>query len=80
MNKLTKKSFYSFLALYLISSFIFLTLSAYWFYNSQVAMEKSNNFYKMSHIADVVSSEVIHAQMNHKKFVTTHLLTNTNKL
>ncbi|WP_304545945.1 sensor histidine kinase [Sulfurimonas microaerophilic] len=68
MNKITKKSFYSFLALYLISSFIFLSLTAYWFYTSQVAMEKSTNFYKMNHIADVVSSEIIHAAMNNTKF------------
>jgi len=68
MNKITKKSFYSFLALYLISSFIFLSLAAYWFFNSQVAMEKSNNFYKMNNIADIVSADVIHAHMKHEKF------------
>lgn len=68
MNKITKKSFYSFLALYLISSFIFLSLSAYWFYTSQVTMEKSNNFYKMNHIADLVSSKLIHAAMMHEEF------------
>ncbi|MDH4944282.1 HAMP domain-containing sensor histidine kinase [Sulfurimonas sp. C5] len=72
MNNITKKSFYSFLALYLISSFIFLSLTAYWFYSSQVAMEKNNNFYKMNHIADVVSSEVIHAAMMHEKFHLKH--------
>ena len=68
MNKLTKKSFYSFLALYLVSSFIFLALAAYWFYTSQVAMEKNTNFYKMNHIADLVSAEVIHAQMENRPF------------
>ena len=68
MNKLTKKSFYSFLALYLVSSFIFLALAAYWFYSSQVAMEKNTNFYKMNHIADLVSAEVIHSQMEHRPF------------
>lgn len=72
MNKITKKSFYSFLALYLISSFIFLSLTAYWFYTSQVAMEKSTNFYRMNHIADVVSSGVIHAAMNDEKFELKH--------
>jgi len=68
MNKITKKSFYSFLALYLISSFMFLSLAAYWFYSSQVAMEKNANFYKMNHIADIVSAQVIDADMHHKKF------------
>jgi len=68
MNKITKKSFYSFLALYIISTFGFLFLAAYWFFNSQVAMEKNNNFYKMNHIADVVSSHVIKAQMKKTVF------------
>ena len=68
MNKITKRSFYSFLALYLISSFIFLSLAAYWFFNSQVSMEMSNNFYKMNHIADKVSAEIIHADMKKTVF------------
>ena len=68
MNKITRRSFYSFLALYLISSFVFLTLAAYWFFNSQVAMEKSSNFYKMNSIAEKVSSQVIRAHMNGEKF------------
>jgi len=63
MNKITKRSFYSFLALYLISSFVFLVLAAYWFFTSQVSMEMNNNFYKMTHIADRVSSQVIKAHM-----------------
>lgn len=63
MNKITKRSFYSFLALYLISSFIFLALAAYWFFSSQVSMEMNNNFYKMTHIADKISSKVIKAHM-----------------
>jgi len=67
MNKITKKSFYSFLALYLISSFIFLSLAAYWFFNSQVSMEMSNNFYKMNHIADEVSAQIIHAAMKKER-------------
>jgi two-component system OmpR family sensor kinase len=64
MNKITKKSFYSFLALYLISSFFFLALTAYWFFDAQVAMEKNANYYKMNHIADVVSSNIVHSAMN----------------
>jgi two-component system OmpR family sensor kinase len=68
MNKITKRSFYSFLALYLISSFIFLSIAAYWFFTSQVAMEKSNNFYKMNHTTDLVSSKIIYAHMDHTPF------------
>jgi len=68
MNKITKKSFYSFLLLYLLSSFIFLVLAAYWFFTSQVSMEMNNNFYKMTHIADRVSSKVIKAHMTGTKY------------
>ena len=68
MNKITRRSFYSFLALYLISSFVFLTLAAYWFFNSQVAMEKSSNFYKMNNIAEKVSSKVIRSHMSGEQF------------
>ena len=68
MNKITKKSFYSFLSLYLISSFIFLATAAYWFFSSQLAMEMNNNFYKMNHIADSVSSKIIHAHMSSEHY------------
>ena len=68
MNKITKKSFYSFLALYLISTFTFLFLSAYWFFSSQVSMEKNANYYKMNHIADTESAKIIDAQMHNKAF------------
>ena len=69
MNKITKRSFYSFLALYLISSFIFLALAAYWFFTSQVSMEMNNNFYKMTHIADSVSTKIIKAHMNGDNYI-----------
>jgi len=68
MNNITKKSFYSFLALYLISSFIFLALAAYWFFTSQVSMEMNNNYYRMTQVADKVSSQVIQAAMMHKTY------------
>ncbi|WP_428737505.1 sensor histidine kinase [Sulfurimonas sp.] len=72
MNKITKKSYFSFLALYLVSSFIFLSLAAYWFFNSQVSMELNNNYYKMNHIADSVSSDIIHAAMDKTPFKLQH--------
>ncbi len=68
MNSITKKSFYSFLALYLFSSFIFLSLASYWFYTAQVATEMNANYYKMSHISDSVSSDVISSHMRNKEF------------
>ncbi|MCW8894614.1 HAMP domain-containing sensor histidine kinase [Sulfurimonas sp.] len=63
MNNITKKSFYSFLTLYLLSSFIFLFLASYWFYSSQTSMEMQNNYYKMNNIADRVSAKVIKVHM-----------------
>jgi len=68
MNKITKRSFYSFLTLYLLSSFIFLSLASYWFYSAQVSMEMNSNYYKMSNISNQVSSDVIYAQMMNKEF------------
>ena len=68
MNKITKRSFYSFLTLYLLSSFIFLSFASYWFYNAQVSMEMSSNYYKMSNISNQVSSDVISAEMMNKEF------------
>ena len=68
MNKITKKSFYSFLALYLVSSFVFLAFAAYWFFTSQLSMEMQNNYYKMSHIAQKVGSDIIEAKMMHKTY------------
>ncbi|MBU1217731.1 HAMP domain-containing histidine kinase [bacterium] len=69
MNKLTKKSFYSFLSLYLLSSFIFLSLASYWFYTAQVSMEMNSNYYKMNSIANQVSSDVIRAHMMKEELV-----------
>ena len=68
MNKITKKSFYSFLTLYLVSSFIFLYMAAYWFYTSQKSMEMQNNYYKMNNIADTISADVIYAHMKGTEF------------
>ena len=68
MNKITKKSFYSFLTLYLVSSFIFLFMAAYWFYTSQKSMEMQNNYYKMNNIADTISADVINAHMHGTEF------------
>ena len=68
MNKITKKSFYSFLILYLLSSFIFLIMASYWFYSSQKAMDMQNNYYKMNHISDRISSSVIKAHMMSSEF------------
>jgi two-component system OmpR family sensor kinase len=69
MNNITKKSFYSFLTLYLLSSFIFLILVSYWFFSSQKAIELQNNYYKMNHIVDTVSAKIIKAHMMNTEFI-----------
>ena len=60
---ITKKSFYSFLALYIISSLVFTVLSAYWYYTAQKNMFESNQHYKLQHIADTISQGIIHSHM-----------------
>ena len=68
MNEITRRSFYSFLTLYLLSSFIFLSLASYWFYTAQVSTEMNSNYYKMSNVSNKVSSEVIYAHMMKRDF------------
>ncbi len=63
MNEVTSKSFWLFLTLYLGSSFIFLFSSSYWFYTAQTSTQKSSDYYKLKHISDQVSTEVIKAHM-----------------
>jgi two-component system, OmpR family, sensor kinase len=63
MNDLEKKSFYTFLALYLVSSFFFVVLSAFWYYSAQKNSLESETYYKLTHIADKLSSRIINAQM-----------------
>lgn len=64
LNNLEKKSFYSFLALYLGSSIFFILLSGYWYFNAQKNSLESTTYYKMQHLADTVSSLIINAHMH----------------
>ncbi|MFA6192932.1 MAG: HAMP domain-containing sensor histidine kinase [Sulfurimonas sp.] len=64
MNNLEKKSFYSFLALYLGSSLLFVTLSGFWYFSAQKNSLENTTYYKLQHLADSVSSLIIHAQMS----------------
>ncbi len=66
MNSLEKKSFYSFLALYIVSSTVFILLSAYWYYSAQKNAFESNDYYKLQHIADTFSQEIISSHMQGK--------------
>jgi len=63
LNDLEKKSFYSFLALYLGSSFLFIILSSYWYYVSQKNSLESMTYYKLEHLADKLSADIIQAHM-----------------
>ncbi|NOQ30299.1 MAG: sensor histidine kinase [Helicobacteraceae bacterium] len=63
MNKLEKKSFYSFLFLYVGSSLLFVLLSGYWYYSAQKSSLENITYYKLEHLADKVSALVINAHM-----------------
>ena len=66
MTFLEKKSFYSFLGLYIISSTIFILTSAYWYYSAQEASLRSNDYYKLEHKADTISRGIITSYMQGK--------------
>jgi two-component system OmpR family sensor kinase len=63
MNSLEKNSFYSFVALYLSSSFLFVLLSGYWYYSAQKNSLESVTYYKLEHFADKLSGLIINAHM-----------------
>ena len=63
LNELEKKSFYSFLSLYLVSSLLFVLLSGYWYYSAQKNSLESETYYKLEHFADKLSGKIINAHM-----------------
>ena len=67
MNSLEKKSFYSFLGLYIISSFLFVLFSGYLYNSAQVTTLEKNEYYRLQHIADNLSQKIIHAHMSSTK-------------
>ena len=69
MNDLEKRSFYSFLGLYIISSFLFLAGIGYWYYTAQKNAFKNETYYKLQHIADMKAGEIIMAHMQDKPLV-----------
>jgi len=68
MNDLEKRSFYSFLGLYIVSSFLFLALIGYWYYTAQKNALQNETYYKLQHITDMVSGEIVMAHMKGKTF------------
>ncbi|MEE8589612.1 MAG: histidine kinase dimerization/phospho-acceptor domain-containing protein, partial [Sulfurimonadaceae bacterium] len=63
MNNLEKRSFYSFLTLYIGSSFLFLALAGFWYYTAQKNTLQSSNYYQMQHFSDKVSAAIINSHM-----------------
>ena len=70
MNDLEKKSFYSFLGLYIITSFLFLSLIGFWYYKAQKHALENEIHYKLEHIADKTAGEIIMAHMHGKEIKT----------
>jgi len=64
MNDLEKKSFYSFLGLYIISSLLFILLVGYWYYIAQKSALENETYYRLEHLADVEAGEIITAHMH----------------
>ena len=64
MNDLEKRSFYSFLGLYLISSFLFIVLLGFWYYTAQKHAFENTEHYRLEHIGDRVGSAIIMAHMH----------------
>jgi len=64
MTDLEKRSFYSFLGLYIISSFLFISLVGYWYYVAQKNALENETYYKLEHLADVKAGEIIISQMS----------------
>jgi two-component system, OmpR family, sensor kinase len=69
LNEIEKKSFYSFLFLYLASSLLFVLLSGYWYYSAQKSALDNTTYYKLQHLADKVSSLIINAHMMGEKLI-----------
>lgn len=66
MTELEKRSFYSFLSLYIISSFLSISLIGYWYYAAQKSALENETYYKLEHLADIKSGAIIMAHMSGK--------------
>ena len=66
MNDLEKRSFYSFLTLYIVSSLLFIAGIGYWYYEAQKNALENETYYKLQHLADMKSGDIIMAHMKNK--------------
>jgi len=64
MNNLERKSFYFFLGLYIVSSFLFISIIGYWYYEARKSALKNETYYKLQHSADMRSGDIIMAHMH----------------
>jgi two-component system OmpR family sensor kinase len=64
MTELEKKSFYSFLGLYIVSSILFISLVGYWYYEAQKSSLINKTYHELEHLADMKSGEIIIAHMS----------------
>jgi len=72
LNSLEKRSFYSFVGLYLVSSLLFVLLLGYWYYFSQKNALENETYYKLEHFADKISGLIINAHMSGKVLELPH--------
>ena len=63
MNELEKRSFFSFLGLYIVSSLFFIEIIGYLYYGAQKSALENENHYRLEHLADHISGEIIVAHM-----------------
>jgi two-component system OmpR family sensor kinase len=68
MNDLEKRSFYSFLGLYIISSILFISAIGYWYYIAQKQTLENQTYYQLKHTSDLIAGDIILAQMKKRKF------------
>ena len=66
MNDLERRSFYSFLGLYIASSLLFISLIGYWYYMAEKSSLEREVYYRLQHIADKKAGDIIYAQMKGK--------------
>jgi len=63
MNDLEKRSFYSFLGLYIVSSFFFVAFVGFWYYAAQKQALENEMHYRLEHIADQKAGAIVMAAM-----------------
>ncbi len=64
MNELERRSFYSFLGLYIVSSLLFISLIGFWYYTAQKQALENEVHYKLEHLADKKAGELIMRHMH----------------